>query len=119
MEFNAVEAAGLLMFLIGLYGLMARRNILKSILCLGVMDIGVILFFLGIRFEAPAQPPIEPVAAGAVLVDPVPQALMITAIVIGIAVTAVALVMFSALYHRYGTHNWHTAWKIRHREEER
>lgn len=57
MEFNAVEAAGLLMFLIGLYGLMARRNILKSILCLGVMDIGVILFFLGIRFEAPAQPP--------------------------------------------------------------
>ena len=41
MEFNAVEAAGLLMFLIGLYGLMARRNILKSILCLGVMDIGV------------------------------------------------------------------------------
>ena len=100
MEFNAVEAAGLLMFLIGLYGLMARRNILKSILCLGVMDIGVILFFLGSRFEAPAQPPIEPVAAGAVLADPVPQALMITAIVIGIAVTAVALVMFSALYHR-------------------
>lgn len=119
MQFNTVEIAGLLMFLIGLYGLMARRNILKSILCLGVMDIGMILFFLGIRFEPGAQAPIETANAGAAMADPVPQALMITAIVIGVAVTAVALAMFSALYHRYGTHNWHTAWKIRHREEEK
>ena len=46
------------------------------------------------------RPPIGESAAPAA--DPVPQALMITAIVIGAAVTAVGLMMFIALYHRYG-----------------
>jgi multicomponent Na+:H+ antiporter subunit C len=38
--------------------------------------------------------------------DPLPQALMITAIVIGVSVTAVALTMFITMYHIYGTTNW-------------
>ena len=125
---NIVEIAGLLLFLIGLYGLAARRNIIKSILSLGIMDIGIILFFLGIRYVPGARAPIgeltdaalpENLAAAstaAVQADAVPQALMITAIVIGVAVTAVALMMFIALYHRYGTTNWKTAHNIRKEE---
>lgn len=44
---------------------------------------------------------------------------MITAIVIGVAVTAAALMMFSALYHRYGSTNWRTVFKIRRGERRR
>jgi multicomponent Na+:H+ antiporter subunit C len=56
----------------------------------------------------------EPPLAGAVHpVDPVPQAIMITAIVIGIGVTAVALVMFIHLYHQYGTTSWAKALRRR------
>lgn len=166
---NMVEIAGLILFLIGLYGLAARRNIIKSIIALGIMDIGIILFFLGIRYvpgaAAPMTTPDDAAAAWAyaqtsdvqadeggalesapgaasgvqagegsalegalvsawaaqagseaVWADAVPQALMITAIVIGVAVTAVALMMFIALYHRYGTTNWKTAHNIRKEE---
>lgn len=146
---NMVEVAGLILFLIGLYGLAARRNIIKSIISLGIMDIGIILFFLGIRYVPGAAAPMttaedaaaawaytETVQAGggaalaeapgavsavqagseAIWADAVPQALMITAIVIGVAVTAVALMMFIALYHRYGTTNWKTAHNIRKEE---
>lgn len=114
---NPVEITALLLFLIGFYGLIARKNIIKSILSLGIMDAAVILFFLGIRYENAMRPPIgEPAPAPAA--DPVPQALMITAIVIGAAVMAAGLMMFIALYHRYGTTNWKTAHKIRSRERD-
>lgn len=119
MNLNIVEIAGLLLFLIGLYGLAARRNIVKTVLSLGVMDAGIITFFLGIRFTPGARPPIGESAAQAMTADPIPQALMITAIVIGIAVTAAALMMFSALYHRYGSTNWHTVHNIRRQERRR
>lgn len=119
MSLNVVEAAGLLLFVIGLYGLAARRNIIKSVLSLGVMEIGVIVFFLGIRFVPGARPPIGAEGGQGAVADPVPQALMITAIVIGVAVTAAALMMFSVLYHRYGSTNWRTVFKIRRGERRR
>lgn len=115
---NLVEITGLLLFLIGFYGLAARRNIIKSVLSLGVMDIGVIVFFLGIRNIPGVPPPIGEAAVSNTVADPVPQALMITAIVIGVSVTAAALMMFSALYHRYGSTNWRTVFHLR-REERR
>ncbi|MFO7611957.1 MAG: cation:proton antiporter subunit C [Clostridia bacterium] len=100
------------MFFIGVYGLCARRNIIKTIIALGIMSGGVILFFLSINRTPESMPPIfkgeVPVPA-----DPLPQALVITAIVVGISVTAVALIMFIAMYHKYGTTNWVKAMKHR------
>ncbi len=118
MNLNQVEIVGLLLFLIGFYGLIARRNIIKTVLSLGVMDIGVITFFLGIRYQVSMRPPIGSDSIQSMMADPVPQALMITAIVIGVAVTAVALMMFSALYHRYGSTNWKNVQEIRKKEQE-
>ncbi len=118
MSFNIVEITGIVLFLIGFYGIIARRNIIKTVLSIGICEIGVITFFLGIRNNASLNPPIGTDLSQATTADPVPQALMITAIVIGIAVTAVALIMFSALYHRYGTTNWKTAHEIRKKEQQ-
>lgn len=114
MKLNPVEITGIILFLIGFYGLLARRNIIKTILALGICEIGVILFFLGINFTAMPRPPIDD---GPPPADPVPQSLMITAIIIGAAVTAVGLMMFIVLYHRYGSTNWHTIKKIRDKED--
>ena len=102
------------LFMIGLYGLIARRNIVKTIICIGIMEMGIILFFLTIHAKTDAKPPIGEQMAQAA--DPIPQALMITAIVIGVAVTAVALVMFIELYHKYGTTNWKKARQMRREE---
>jgi multicomponent Na+:H+ antiporter subunit C len=113
MNLNAVEIVALLLFMIALLGLLIKRNIIKSILCLAIIDLSVVLFFLGINAEKNQVPPIGTVKNAA---DPVAQAIMITAIVIGIAVTSVSLMMFIALYHRYGTADWKKALDARSRE---
>ncbi len=112
---NSTEICALVLFFIGLFGLIARRNIIKTIIAVGIMEIGVILFFLSINYTMGANPPIGQTLSNPS--DPVPQALMITAIVIGIAVTAVSMSMFIGLYHKYGTTNWKKALEARKREE--
>lgn len=101
------ENVSFILFFIGLYGLCARRNVLKSIISLAIMQAGLILFFLSINAEKYTLPPIgEQVANQPHVADPVPQALMITAVVVGISVTATSLTMFISLYHKYGSTNW-------------
>jgi multicomponent Na+:H+ antiporter subunit C len=104
-DFLNAQNTGIIIFFIGVYGLAARRNIIKTIMSLGIMGGGVILFFLSINRVEGSVPPMHG-TEGAVLSDPLPQALVITAIVVGISVTAVALIMFIAMYHKYGTTNW-------------
>ena len=100
------ETISIGLFFIGIYGLLARRNIIKTVIALGIIQSAIVLFFLTINYEEGRIPPLGDAANMSTAVDPVPQALMITAIVIGVAVTAVSLTMFISLYHHYGTTNW-------------
>lgn len=106
------ETIGIALFLIGMYGLLARRNIIKTIISMGIIQSGIILFFLTINYTRNSIPPIGN-NIDIITSDPLPQALMITAVVIGISITAVGLIMFITLYHRYGTSNWYKATKKR------
>jgi len=108
------ENVALILFFVGVYGLTARRNIIKSIIGLGIMQAAIILFFVTVNASVDDVPPIG-VATGAQVADPVPQALMITAVVIGVSVTAVSLTMFISLYHKYGSTNWN---KVRRKRRE-
>ena len=108
------ENISIILFFIGVYGVCARRNIFKTIMGLSIMQAGLILFFLSINTSENAVPPIGPDIMNAISVsDPVPQALMITAVVVGISTTAVSLTMFISLYHKYGTTNWNKVKKKR------
>lgn len=106
------ETIGIALFFIGMYGLIARRNIIKSVISMGIIQSGIILFFLTINYTKTSIPPIGK-NIDQITSDPVPQALMITAVIIGISITAVSLTMFMTFYHRYGTTNWHKATKKR------
>ncbi len=110
------ETVSILLFFVGLYGVVSRRNIIKSVISIIVMETAIILFFLTIHFQEGSVPPIGENLSGAVA-DPLPQALMITTIVIGIAITAVALVMANSVYHKYGTSNWREL-MIKRREDD-
>lgn len=92
-------------FFIGLYGAMTQRSILKTIMSIGIMDVGAITFFMMSNFQAGARSPVTgtPVEQ---MADPVPQALMITAIVIGVSVVAMCLAMYMRVVYRYGTADW-------------
>jgi len=104
-HFNG-ETVAILLFFIGLGGLIVRHNIVKSIVSLGIMQTAIILYFVAGGFVTGSVPPIEPLVEGALVADPLPQALMITEIVIGVGITAASLIMFIRIYHKYGTTNW-------------
>ena len=92
----------IVLLLTGLYGLMAKRNLIKKIIGLYILDGGVILYFVSIGYRSGASAPILEEGVEKV-VDPVPQALMLTAIVIGICVTALALSIAVKIYEKYQT----------------
>jgi multicomponent Na+:H+ antiporter subunit C len=108
------ENTAIALFFIGVYGLVARRNVIKSIMSLSVMQAAIVLFFVSMHATETSPPPIG-IVFSQPPADPVPHALMITAIVIGISVTAVSLTMFITLYHKYGSTNWN---KVRRKRGE-
>ncbi|MFP4330399.1 MAG: sodium:proton antiporter [Alkalispirochaetaceae bacterium] len=100
----------ILLFFVGLLGLATHKNIVRSIISVNIMDVGAILYLITVNYLPASVPPVSP-PEGAVVADPIPQALMITAIVIGIAVSAVSLALFIALFRRYGSADWETVLK--------
>lgn len=91
--------------LIGIYGLTTSDNIIRSIVSLNITQAAVVLLFLSF---GNIQGGDVPILRGYVesIVDPVPQALMITTIVIGASITASALMLSIKVFHYYGTLNW-------------
>ena len=99
-----------ILFFIGFFGLITTTNIVKSVVFIMLMQTAVIMFWLGVGARLGVQPPIigdiayleNPDA----IADPLPQALMLTAIIIGIAVTAINITMLNTLFRKYRTINW-------------
>jgi multicomponent Na+:H+ antiporter subunit C len=93
---------------VGLYAVLVKRNVIKIVLGLLIMEYGVHLFLILLGYRAPGRPPIlEPGASvpefAAQAVDPLPQALVLTSIVIGLGVLALLIALCIRLYQRYGT----------------
>jgi len=91
-----VLSAGLALILIGLWGMLTRRNILRIIIGFSLVDTGIHMILVSIGYITGRSAPIidatlTAAEAGARVVDPVPSALVLTAIVIGLGVTAVML----------------------------
>jgi multicomponent Na+:H+ antiporter subunit C len=93
-----------ILFFVGLYGVITRRNLVKIAVSLSIMEISTFLFFALIGYidngVAPIVDPADPVK---IYVDPLPQALVLTAIVIGLATTALLMAVIIRLYRKYGT----------------
>ncbi|MBM3420206.1 MAG: cation:proton antiporter [Bacteroidetes bacterium] len=92
------------LFLVGLYGVLTRKNILKIIIGLCVMEYSLYLFLAMTGYiEGGAAPIIDPANRAGSVVDPLPQAIVLTAIVIGLATTALLLAIAIRLYKKYKT----------------
>ena len=93
-----------ILFCTGLFGILTKRNLIKIAVSLSIMEISVFLFFalLGYR-EGGIAPIVDPADPGKIYVDPLPQALVLTAIVIGLATTAMLMAVIIRLYRKYGT----------------
>lgn len=93
-----------ILFLVGLYGVITKRNLIKIVIGLSVMEFSIFLFLVMIGYIDNAEAPI--LTAGMEntnFVDPLPQAMVLTAIVIGLATTAMLLAIAIRIYKKYGT----------------
>jgi len=90
---------------VALYGMCISDNIIKSIICFNIIQAAIILLFILMAGYTGNDIPIitETVKQ---MVDPLPQALMITAIVISASITALALMFSVKIFHYYGTLSW-------------
>jgi len=108
----------LILFSIGIHGVLTQRNLIKIIISLAVAEsaINIFLILLGYRTGKLGGEVVSGVApiqnAGVsgtelarMAVDPLPQAMVLTAIVIGVAVLALSVVIAMRLYHRHGTYD--------------
>ena len=94
----------LLLFLVGLYGVIAKRNLIKIIIGIAIMECSINLFFIMIGYvEGGTAPILSKGFENAKSVDPLPQAMILTSIVIGLATTALLLAVAIRLYQKYGT----------------
>lgn len=92
----------LVLFLIGFSGIIVNRNVIKKIFGLAILNSTIVILFVLEGSRIGSHVPIleENITP---IVDPVPQALMLTAIVIGVCVTALALSMAYRLFNSTGT----------------
>ncbi len=98
--------ATVLMILIGLYGMVLKRNLVKKLIGMNIFQGAIILFFIIHGWKRGATVPVYDEAFGdlpANYVNPIPHGLMLTAIVVSVATTGVALALLSLIYKRFGT----------------
>ncbi|TVQ88658.1 MAG: Na+/H+ antiporter subunit C [Chromatiaceae bacterium] len=79
-------AAGILLFVIGLWSLLVHASILRKLIAINIMGSGVFHVFIAVAYRGPALAP-----------DPVPHALVLTGIVAAVSATALALALAARL----------------------
>jgi multicomponent Na+:H+ antiporter subunit C len=96
-------AIGLLM--VGLYTMIAQRNFVKKLVGMTIFQTAIILFFLLLSVKRHATLPIIEggVSDPARYMNPLPHVLMLTAIVVAVATSGMALAIVVRLYARYGS----------------
>ncbi|WP_371614325.1 sodium:proton antiporter [Streptomyces sp. NBC_00454] len=90
--------------LVGLYGLVTSRNLVHAVGCLAVAQSSTYVLLLAVGYRRGATAPVfADLPVGSPVVDPVVQALALTDVVVGAAVTALLLALVIQLQKRHGT----------------
>jgi len=96
----------IVLFCIGIYAVISKRNIIKIIIGVIIAEYAVNLFLILVAYKAGGISPIfsstQEILPEA-MVDPLPHALVLTSIVIGLATTAFLIALAVRLYGKYGT----------------
>ncbi len=98
-------ATGFALILIGLYGALTNRNLMRMIVAFTIANAGVHIVLVSVGYISGRAAPIldqsVPVAEAAQrIIDPLPQALVLTAIVIGVGITALMLAYAYKLFEK-------------------
>jgi multicomponent Na+:H+ antiporter subunit C len=96
-----------ILVMVGMYGVIAKRNLVKKLISLNILQTAVVLFFVSFGLKRGGTVPILPHAAHAhvpeIYMSPLPHVLMLTAIVVMVSTSGVAFALVIRIYRRYGT----------------
>lgn len=101
-----IQYASIVLILIGIYGLLSQKNVIKLIVSLNIFEIGLNILIISIGYVNGGIAPILTTFNNTNklnFVDPLPHALVLTAIVIGVGTTALGLAFARKLYKKYNT----------------
>jgi len=97
------------LLVIGLYGMLAKPNLVRKLMAMNILQVAVIMFFISLAAKSGATVPIavegDEARVATAYVNPLPHALMLTAIVVSVSTTGVALALLIRIHRRYGTLN--------------
>ena len=98
------------LMMIGFYAMIGKRNLVKKLLGMNIFQTAIILFFVSTGVKRGGGIPIvdkyQALESGvdvSQVVNPLPHVLMLTAIVVAVSVTGVALAVLLRIYREYGT----------------
>lgn len=108
---NYAYVAAAVLLVIGLYAILTKKNLVKKLIGLNIVQAAIILIWVAAATKEDATVPVldthghgaDPVVDAADYLNPLPHTLMLTAIVVGVATTGVALALLISIYRRYGT----------------
>ena len=94
------------LIVLGFYTIVTKYNLVKTVVGMSIMDYGVNLLIISVGFNPGGTAPIftqGELTAASYFVDPIPQALTLTSIVIGACVTAMSMSLVIRIKESYGT----------------
>ncbi len=92
----------IILFCLGIYTVLSYNNLIKIIIGINIIDSAIVLLLITIGYKPKGTAPIID-QSYAVVVDPIPQALALTAIVIGASLTALMLLLTIKIHRKYNT----------------
>jgi multicomponent Na+:H+ antiporter subunit C len=100
-----------LLLVIGFYAILLKRNLVKKLIGLNIVQAAIILMWVASATRPDATVPVldthgehgDQVVDASDYLNPLPHTLMLTAIVVGVATTGVAFALLISIYRRYGT----------------
>ena len=101
----------IILMMIGLFGMITQKNLIKKIIGMNIFQTAIILFYISIAAKKNATIPIishaQDSAHAAInaagIINPLPHVLMLTAIVVAVSTSAVALALVVRIYEAYGS----------------
>ena len=93
------------LMMIGFYAMMGKRNLVKKLIGMNIFQTAIILYYISIGVKKGGTLPVymEGVTRAVDYVNPLPHVLMLTAIVVCVSTTGVALAVLLMIYRRYKT----------------
>lgn len=100
----------ILLIMVGFYGMMAKNNLMKKLIGMNIFQWAIILYYISIGAKKGGTIPIidtqealQHTVRAVNYINPLPHVLMLTAIVVGVATTGIALTLLIIIYRKYGT----------------